>query len=99
MDRAVHNQEAGARGTCQQPPLSEEGTVEGEVMSPGMDRWECTACSYVYDLAQGDPGAGIGPGTAFENLPDTWTCPICGFGKEWFEKIQERNDEGNSSLI
>jgi rubredoxin len=51
-----------------------------------MSKWVCTACGYVYDPAVGDPDGGIGPGTAFEDLPDTWFCPNCGVGKEFFEK-------------
>jgi pyruvate oxidase len=31
--------------------------------------------------------AGIKEGTPFENLPDTWTCPVCGAGKEAFRKM------------
>jgi rubredoxin len=51
-----------------------------------MDKWECTACGYVYDPAEGDPSAGIAPGTGFDDLPDSWFCPNCGVGKEFFEK-------------
>lgn len=25
------------------------------------------------------------PGTAFEDLPDDWSCPLCGVGKDMFE--------------
>ncbi|MFX1279810.1 MAG: rubredoxin, partial [Promethearchaeota archaeon] len=24
----------------------------------------------------------------FEDLPDDWTCPVCGVGKDMFEKIE-----------
>lgn len=46
----------------------------------------CLACGYVYDLEKGDPDSGIAPGTAFEDIPDDWVCPICGVGKDMFEK-------------
>ncbi|MDE5947242.1 MAG: rubredoxin, partial [Prevotella sp.] len=26
----------------------------------------------------------INPGTAFEDLPEDWVCPLCGVGKEDF---------------
>jgi len=52
-----------------------------------MERWECTACGYVYDPATGDPDNGIPSGTRFEDLPDAWTCPQCGVGKEFFQKV------------
>lgn len=53
-----------------------------------MDKWTCIPCGYVYDPAEGDPGNGISPGTAFEDLPDDWECPVCGAGKDEFEKMQ-----------
>ena len=46
----------------------------------------CLACGYVYDPEKGDPDSGIAPGTAFEDIPDTWVCPLCGVGKDMFQK-------------
>ena len=51
-----------------------------------MDKYVCSVCGYVYDPEEGDEENGIKPGTAFADLPDDWTCPICGAGKEDFEK-------------
>ncbi len=52
-----------------------------------MDKWQCLACPYVYDPAVGDPDNGVPPGTAFEDLPDDWVCPMCGVPKDQFERI------------
>lgn len=52
-----------------------------------MDKWECTVCGYIYDPAAGDPTTGVAPGTAFEDLPEGWTCPDCGATVDLFEKI------------
>jgi len=52
-----------------------------------MKEWKCTICGYIYDPLAGDPDNGIAPGTPFENLPDDWSCPVCGAGKEVFEEI------------
>jgi rubredoxin len=52
-----------------------------------MEKYECTACGYLYDPAVGDQENGIAPGIAFEDLPDDWVCPQCGVGKEFFQKI------------
>ena len=41
-----------------------------------MKKYECEPCGYIYDPAVGDPDAGIDPETAFEDIPDDWTCPI-----------------------
>lgn len=49
-------------------------------------KYVCTLCGYVYDPAQGDPDAGIAPGTPFEALPEDWVCPVCGATKDQFEK-------------
>lgn len=50
-----------------------------------MKRYICRVCGYVYDPEQGDPMSGIDPGTPFEELPEGWTCPVCGVGKDMFE--------------
>ncbi len=51
-----------------------------------MDKYVCTVCGYIYDPAKGDPDSGIAAGTAFEDIPNDWVCPICGAGKDAFEK-------------
>ena len=53
-----------------------------------MKKYVCTACNYVYDPAKGEPENGIAPGIAFEDLPEDYTCPLCGLGKEVFEEIE-----------
>jgi len=52
-----------------------------------MDKYVCTACGYVYDPAKGDPDGNIAPGTSFDDLPEDWVCPVCGVGKDMFEKM------------
>lgn len=54
-----------------------------------MKRYKCPTCNYIYDPAKGDEEAGIPEGTAFEDLPDDWTCPDCGEPKLEFEAIDE----------
>lgn len=49
-----------------------------------MQRYVCEVCNYVYDPAEGDPENGVAPGTAFDDLPADWVCPLCGVGKEAF---------------
>ena len=52
-----------------------------------MEKWECTACGYIYDPDRGDPENGVNPGTSFDDLPDDWVCPQCGVSKEFFQKM------------
>ena len=54
-----------------------------------MKKYRCVPCDYVYDPAIGDPDGGIAPGTAFEDIPDDWQCPICFVGKDDFVLIEE----------
>ncbi|MBN1777147.1 MAG: rubredoxin [Clostridiales bacterium] len=54
-----------------------------------MQKYLCVPCGYIYDPAEGDPDGGIAPGTAFEELPDGWVCPVCFVGKEHFEPVEE----------
>jgi len=51
-----------------------------------MDKYRCGVCGYVYNPEKGDPDGGIEPGTPFEELPDDWTCPVCGASKDQFVK-------------
>lgn len=50
-----------------------------------MNKYICIPCGWEYDPSVGDPDNGIAPGTPFEELPDDWSCPLCGAGKEDFE--------------
>jgi rubredoxin len=56
--------------------------IEGAVI---VKKYACTVCGYVYDPSRGDPANGIQSGTAFEDLPANWVCPICGAEKTEFE--------------
>ena len=44
-------------------------------------KYRCKICGYVYDEEI--------EGVKFEDLPDEWVCPMCGVGKEKFEKVEE----------
>ena len=50
-----------------------------------MDKYVCP-CGYAYDPAVGDPDNGVAPGTAWEDVPADWVCPVCGLSKDMFEK-------------
>ena len=50
-----------------------------------MVKYVCEICGYVYDTAVGDPANGVEPGTAWENVPEGWMCPVCGVGKDQFK--------------
>ena len=51
-----------------------------------MKKYVCGACHYVYDPEVGDLDNGVAPGTAWEDVPEDWTCPLCALGKDIFEE-------------
>lgn len=52
-----------------------------------MDKYRCVICDYIYDPELGDPDSGIAPGTAFDDIPEDWVCPLCGADKSNFELV------------
>lgn len=50
-----------------------------------MAKYVCTVCGFVYDEDAGLPDEGIAPGTKWEDVPDTFACPLCGVDKSMFE--------------
>jgi rubredoxin len=62
---------ASAKKTVKKP-VTKKGT--GEVV-----RYKCRLCGYIYSPLRGEPHNGIPKGTSFEDLPDNYVCPLCGF--------------------
>lgn len=56
--------------------------------SPAFKSYMCVVCGFVYDEAEGRLEDGIPPGTRWEDIPDTWTCPDCGVSKSDFEIME-----------
>ena len=48
-------------------------------------KWQCGLCGFFYDEERGMPEEGIPPGTRWEDVPESWTCPDCGAAKGEFE--------------
>ncbi|MBP7505273.1 MAG: flavin reductase [Prolixibacteraceae bacterium] len=51
------------------------------------EQYICVVCGYVYRPEDGDPAAGIPPGTPFSDLPEDYRCPICNAGKDYFKPL------------
>jgi rubredoxin len=56
-----------------------------------MRKWQCFYCGFVYDEAQGLPEHGIAPGTAWQDVPESWVCPDCGGKKADFLMLEADN--------
>ena len=48
--------------------------------------WKCSVCGYEYDE--------VSEGTPFEDLPDSYQCPVCFAAKDAFEKVGQAYDVG-----
>ena len=65
-------------------------TKKSASLSP--KRYKCRLCGYIYSPLRGEPQHGIPAGTEFDDLPDDYVCPVCGFqgkgkiGKWGFEE-------------
>lgn len=75
------------RGTTPEtaPTFVRAEVVRQEEQRPAQ-KYVCAVCNYVYDPLIGDPDGDIQPGTAFEDIPDSWVCPVCGAKKSEFVK-------------
>jgi len=71
------------RGTA---PKTSPTYIKEEKKMAKQPSYKCTVCGYIYDPEVGDPDSGIKPGTPFEEIPEDWVCPVCGVGKDQFEK-------------
>jgi rubredoxin len=68
---------AKTKAAAKKPATGKKRTAakkEGALM-----RYKCRVCGYVYSPLRGEPHNGIPAGTSFEDLPETYLCPVCGF--------------------
>jgi flavin reductase (DIM6/NTAB) family NADH-FMN oxidoreductase RutF/rubredoxin len=56
-------------------------------ISDDAEPYICRICGHIYRPEEGDPTAGIPPGTSFSDLPDDFRCPVCNAGKDYYEPL------------
>ena len=74
----------GSRGVAHGP----DDNLASLMTTETKQLWICTSCGFIYDPDEGDPDGGIPPGTAFDDIPATWFCPVCGARKSDFEPYE-----------
>ncbi len=84
MTYTYYHQVKGGKEPKTAPTYVKEESVKTAPEESG--KYVCNVCGYVYDPAVGDPDNGIQAGTRFEDLPDSWACPICNAPKNEFSK-------------
>ena len=53
-----------------------------------MKTYICVVCGFMYSEELGRPEEGIAPGTKWDDVPDSWTCPDCGAEKSDFDMVE-----------
>ena len=61
----------------------------GMSTSTAVQKWVCESCGFIYDPEEGDPDGGIPAGTAFDDIPSDWFCPVCGARKADFSPYED----------
>jgi len=52
-----------------------------------MKAYVCSVCGYLYDDETAEKNVENNP-IAFEDLDDTWTCPVCGVAPDLFKPFE-----------
>ncbi len=65
----------------------------------GSTRYLCKPCWYIYDESIWDPDSGIKPWTKFEDIPESWRCPVCWVSKKDFVKLWGENQKIESDKL
>jgi rubredoxin len=84
MAKAVTNSKKSAVKSAKKPAAAmkktsaKKGSASKKKNASPM-RYKCRVCGYIYSPLRGEPHNGIPAGTLFEDLPDSYVCPVCGF--------------------
>jgi len=79
MTYAYYHQVKNGRSSKNAPTYIKEESIK-PIEAKKMVKYKCTVCGYIYDPAENN-------NVEFSDLPDDWVCPVCGVGKDKFEKI------------
>ncbi|GAA0124411.1 acyl-CoA dehydrogenase family protein [Clostridium sp. CTA-19] len=69
------------------PPMKKMKRAIPKETHPTWKHYVCNGCGYEYNPILGDSEGDIDPGTTFEKIPEDWTCPACGEGKDMFIEV------------
>lgn len=86
MTYAYYRAVKGGKSPKNAPTYQEQVSPKPATQLSPAARYVCTVCGYIYDPEKGDPEGNVKAGTAFEELPAEWVCPVCGAEKDKFEK-------------
>jgi alkane 1-monooxygenase len=70
-ERAAADERARRQAEAEEAAAALQAVVDADAL-------RCPVCSYVYEVAAGDPHNGVRPGTRWAAVPADWNCPDCG---------------------
>jgi rubredoxin len=71
------------------PKVRSRGPEAGtRAPAAGYRTLQCMLCAFVYDEEAGLPEEGILPGTRWEDVPESWSCPDCSAKKSDFQMVE-----------
>ena len=76
MTYAYYHQVKGGKTPPKAPSFNEDAPAKKEESDPATGRtfaWRCTVCGHIEYV---------------DELPEDFTCPICGVGRDLFERIE-----------
>src|SRR5215213_6500430 len=76
------------RSTSTRFTLPSAGNLSAVSEATATQQWICESCGFIYDPEEGDPDGGVPAGTAFEDIPGDWVCPVCGARKKDFSPYE-----------
>jgi rubredoxin len=70
------------------PRVAPRALEAGQKPAAGFRKWQCLLCAFYYDEEKGIPEDGVAPGTRWEDVPESWTCPDCAARKSDFQMCE-----------
>jgi rubredoxin len=89
---AEEEMDAATRLQLEKQRRADELRAQEVFMKKSTGIHKCTNCDWQYDETKGDAmmiGGQIQPGTAFDDLPSNWRCPVCRASKDSFAEVVE----------
>ena len=91
-DEAAFQIQAGPQGLegliLNFPEVQTRAVHAQKLSTSGFKKWQCELCAFAYDEAVGMPDDGIPPGTRWQDVPESWSCPDCAAAKSDFQMVE-----------
>mmetsp|Transcript_11188 Transcript_11188/g.19576 ORF Transcript_11188/g.19576 Transcript_11188/m.19576 type:complete len:244 (+) Transcript_11188:68-799(+) len=84
--RTEEDEDAEVEAKVTKPKSQLAGPEREKFISVETNDWTCQSCEYTYEIKKGDVFQRVEPGTQFEDIPESWKCPVCRAPKAAFKR-------------